>query len=121
MSAHCWLWCSQRCCSIVACACHGLTSLTCRVDKDVQPKGTANFTRAFDKAFSILDASFAVSPSLRQRPTVVLFLTDNEADSPAETILQHMNKTFADDAEQLLIFAFGVGNGVTDKAAKTLR
>lgn len=87
----------------------------------MQPKGTANFTRAFDKVFDILNASFAVSPSLRQRPTVVLFLTDSEADSPAEAILQHMNNTFADDAEKLLIFAFGVGNGVTDKAAKTLR
>ena len=102
-------------------ACHGLTSHACRVEQDVQPKGTADFSRAFDKVFGILNASFAQSRSLRQRPTVVLLLTDNEADRPAAAILQHIDNVFADDAGKLLIFAFGVGTGVTEPAEKTLR
>ena len=92
-----------------------------RVKGDAGTSGKPDFARAFHKAFDILDESFAASPGLKERPTTILFLTHTDAPSPVQEIVNRTNVTFANNREQLLIFPFGFGNGITEQAKATLK
>ena len=89
--------------------------------KDDAPKGAADFKKAFNKAFDLLDKTFKATPALAQRPTTILFLSDTDAASPVEDITKRRAVTFAKDLNKLLIFTYSLGDSVTANAKKTLR
>lgn len=90
------------------------------MNEDDTPNGPADFVKAFDKAFDLLDATFKASPGLKTRPTTILFLSDTEAPSPVATITKRRAAAFT-DTSKLLIFTFSFGDQVTQTTKDTLK
>ena len=91
------------------------------MNADDTPNGKADFVKAFDKAFDLLDATFTASPGLKTRPTTILFLSDTEAPSPVAQITKRRAVTFKGKVSDLLIFTYSFGDKVTENTKTALK